>query len=181
MAAQTVHMKSLEGKIAVVAGGSRGAGRGIALALGEAGAIVYVAARTSKDGPKPSDGAPGTVEETAAMVTARGGEGIPVPADLSEKQQVAALFERIKRERRRLDILANSAWGADCMAVWSKRFWELEIELWQETLRTVSVGWLTSVYAARLMVKQGQGLIVHVDGRYIPIFDPKAPVQEFPC
>jgi len=103
-------MNSLKEQVVLVAGGSRGAGRGIALACGDAGATVYVAARTSKNGPKPADGAPGAVEETAAEVTARGGNGIPVCADLSNEEQVSALFSRIEREHGSLHVLANAAW-----------------------------------------------------------------------
>jgi NAD(P)-dependent dehydrogenase (short-subunit alcohol dehydrogenase family) len=154
--------KPLSGKVAVVAGSSRGAGRGIALALGDAGATVYVAARTSRDGPKPVDNAPGTVEDTAEEVTTRGGRGIPVRADLSNADEAAALFERVAEEQGRLDVLANSAWGANAMAEWSKKFWELSPGIWRDTLETVSICWLTSVHAARIMVKQGQGLIVLV-------------------
>jgi NAD(P)-dependent dehydrogenase (short-subunit alcohol dehydrogenase family) len=159
-------MKPLKGKIAIVAGGSRGAGRGIALALGEAGATVYVSARTSRHGPKPADGAPGTVEDTAEEVIARGGQGIAVRADLSDDEQVAALFRRVEKDHGRLDVLANSAWGANFMPVWSKKFWDLGIDIWRETLDTVSVCWLTSVYAARLMTRQKSGLIVHVTDNY---------------
>jgi NAD(P)-dependent dehydrogenase (short-subunit alcohol dehydrogenase family) len=160
MRAQTETMKHLEGKIAVVAGGSRGAGRGIALALGEAGATVYVAARTSRAGP-PHD-VPGTVEDTAEEVAVRGGVGIAVRADLSKEEEVAALFGRVEKEHGRLDVLANSAWAANFMPVWSQRFWELSAAIWRETLETVSVCWLTSAHAARLMQKQRHGLIVHV-------------------
>jgi NAD(P)-dependent dehydrogenase (short-subunit alcohol dehydrogenase family) len=158
--------------IAIVGGGSRGAGRGIALALGDTGATVYVAARTSKQGARPGDQAPGTVEETADEVTARGGCGIPVRVDLSDSDQVAALFERVAQEQGRLDVLANAAWGPQCMPVWSKPFWELEPALWDETLCTFNAYWLTSVYAARLMIKQGHGLIVHVTDNLYP--DPSA-------
>src|SRR5579863_2882851 len=134
-------MKSLQGRIAVAAGSSRGAGRGIALALGDAGATVYVAARTSRKGPKPADGSPGTVEDTAEEVTARGGKGIPIRADLSDEKQVGALFRRIEKEHGRLDVLANSAWSANFMAVWHKRFWELDPPIWRETMDTMSVYW----------------------------------------
>src|SRR5277367_1751450 len=103
---QSSGTKSLEGKIAVVAGASRGAGRGIALALGDCGATVYVAARTSRSGPKPADKAPGTIEDTAEQVMARGGKGIAFRADLGEGDQVAALFERVKKDHGHLDILA---------------------------------------------------------------------------
>jgi NAD(P)-dependent dehydrogenase (short-subunit alcohol dehydrogenase family) len=134
----------------------------MALALGEAGATVYVAARTSQSGPKPTDGSPGTVEDTAAEVTARGGLGIAVRADLSDEKQVAALLQRVEKEHGRLDILANSAWGPNCMEAWSTPFWELDADIWRATLETVNVCWLTSAHAARLMVRQGSGLIIHV-------------------
>src|ERR1043165_6533241 len=97
MRSQARVMKHLEGKIAIIAGGSRGAGRGIALALGEAGATVYVAARTSRSGPPNS--VPGTVEDTAEEVTARGGVGVAVRADLSKEDEVAALFARVENEQ----------------------------------------------------------------------------------
>ena len=158
--------KTLEGQVAIVVGGSRGAGRGIAISLGEAGATVYVAARTSRNGPKPADGAPGTIEDTADEVTARGGTGIPVRADLADEEQAAALFRRVEAEQGRLDVLANGAWGPNCIAVWSKRFWDLDGAIWRETLDTVSVCWFASVYAARLMAKQRRGLILHVTDNF---------------
>ncbi len=162
-------MTSLEGKVVLVVGGSRGAGRGIALACGTAGATVYVAARTSRDGPKPADGAPGTVEDTATEVTSRGGQGIAVRADLSDEEQAASLFRRIEQDHGRLDVLANSAWGPNVMPEWSRRFWELTPSLWPETLQTIGVCWLTSVYAMRLMSEAKHGLIAHVtDNYYIP-------------
>lgn len=161
-------MKTLKGKIAIVAGGSRGAGRGIALALGEAGATVYIAARTSRDGPKPADNAPGTVEDTAEEVIARGGQAIAVRADCSDDEQVAALFRRVERDHGRLDVLANSAWAANFMPVWSKKFWDLDLNIWRETLETIGVCWLTSVHAVRIMTKQQAGLIVHVTDNLYP-------------
>jgi NAD(P)-dependent dehydrogenase (short-subunit alcohol dehydrogenase family) len=161
-------MKPLQGKIAVVAGSSRGAGRGIALALGDAGATVYVAARTSRDGPKPADGAPGTVEDTAEEVCARGGQGIPVLADLSNEEEAAALFRRVEEEQGRLDLMADSAWGANFMPEWSKPFWKLSAGIWRDTLGTVNAAWLTSVHAARIMVKRQHGLIVHVTDNLHP-------------
>jgi NAD(P)-dependent dehydrogenase (short-subunit alcohol dehydrogenase family) len=161
-------MKPLTQTVAIVAGGSRGAGRGIALALGEAGATVYVAARTSRTGPKPPSGVSGTVEDTAEQVSARGGNGILVRADLSDYRQVAALLERVEKDHGRLDVLANSAWSADFMSVWSKKFWELDPDLWEDTLGTVSVCWNTSVHAARIMAKHRRGLIVHVTDNLYP-------------
>jgi len=165
-------MKPLEGKIAIVAGASRGAGRGIAVALGEAGATVYVTARTSRQGPKPPDNLPGTVEDTAAEVTARGGQGIAVCADLSDESQVAALFHRVEQEHGRLDTLVNAAWYSNAVEEWGKRFWELRGELWQDMIRIVNAYWLTGVYAARLMVRQRHGLVAFITDRAIP--DPAA-------
>jgi NAD(P)-dependent dehydrogenase (short-subunit alcohol dehydrogenase family) len=164
-------MKPLQGKIAVVAGSSRGAGRGIALALGDAGATVYGAARTSRHGPKPADGAPGTVEDTAEEVSARGGLGIPVRADLGNEAETAALFERVEEDQGRLDLMADSAWGPT-VAEWSNPFWELSAGIWRDTVVTINAAWLTSVYAARIMVKQHGGLIIHVTDNLHP--DPSA-------
>ncbi len=159
-------MKTLTGKVAIAGGGSRGAGRGIALALGDAGATVYVAARSARGGPPPADGAPGTVEDTAEEVTARGGIGIPARTDLSDYQQVEALFRRVEEEQGRVDVVANSAWAANVMNVWSKPFWELTPCLWRETQETIGACWLTSVYAAKMMTKQRSGLIVHVTDNF---------------
>ena len=161
-------MKPLQGKIAIVAGSSRGAGRGIALALGDAGATVYVAARTSRHGPKPADGAPGTVEDTAEEVSARGGWGIAVRADLGNEDEAAALFRRVDGEQGRLDLMVDSAWGANFMPEWSKPFWGLSAGIWRDALCTMNAAWLTSVHAARIMVKQGSGLIIHVTDNLHP-------------
>ena len=152
----------------MVGGSSRGAGRGIALALGDAGATVYVAARTSRHGPKPADGASGTVEDTAEEVCARGGQGIPVRADLGNEEQTAALFRRVEEEQGRLDLMVDSAWGANFMPEWSKPFWELSAGIWRDTAATIDAAWLTSVHAARIMVKQRRGLIVHVTDNLHP-------------
>jgi len=156
----------------VVGGSSRGAGRGIALALGDAGATVYVAARTSRHGPKPADGASGTVEDTAEEVCARGGQGIPVRADLGNEEETAGLFRRVEQEQGHLDLMVDSAWGANAMAEWSMRVWELSAGIWRDTLGTINAAWLTSVHAARIMVKQRHGLIVHVADNLHP--DPSA-------
>jgi NAD(P)-dependent dehydrogenase (short-subunit alcohol dehydrogenase family) len=112
------------------------------------------------------------VEDTAEQVTARGGQGIFVRADLSDEEQVRALFRRVEEDHGHLDVLANSVWGANAMAEWSKRFWELSPPLWRETVATVNAVWLTSVYAARLMVDKGGGLIVHITDNLYP--DPSA-------
>jgi NAD(P)-dependent dehydrogenase (short-subunit alcohol dehydrogenase family) len=164
-------MKSLQGKVTLVAGASRGAGRGIALSLGAAGATVYVAGRTSRSGPKPRDGAPGTVEDTADEVSARGGRGIPVRVDCTVEDSVAALFERIRRENGKLDLLANAVWGAaDCytsmeewQTSWNLPFWEQPPTLWQHMITEGPYAYfLMSCYAARLMSAAGKGLVVGV-------------------
>jgi NAD(P)-dependent dehydrogenase (short-subunit alcohol dehydrogenase family) len=129
---------------------------------------VYVAARTSRHGPKPADGAPGTVEDTAEQVSARGGQGIAVRADLGNEEEAAALFRRVEEEQGRLDLMVDSAWGANFMPEWSKPFWGLSAGVWRDTLCTINAAWLTSVHAARIMVKQGSGLIIHVTDNLHP-------------
>jgi NAD(P)-dependent dehydrogenase (short-subunit alcohol dehydrogenase family) len=165
-------MQRLKGKVAVVTGASRGAGRGIALALGEAEATVYVVGRTARGGPKPPDGAPGTVEDTAEQVTARGGVGVPVRADCTVEAEVDAVFERVGREQGgRLDVLANAVWGAadafasmeEWMAAWGRPFWEAGTREWQSMMGAGPYAYfLASSRAARVMAAAGKGLIVGV-------------------
>jgi NAD(P)-dependent dehydrogenase (short-subunit alcohol dehydrogenase family) len=157
-------MKPLEGKVALVAGASRGAGRGIARMLGEAGAAVYCTARTSRKEPGPT-GRPETIEETAEMVTEAGGEGIAVRVDHADSAAVAALFRRVRRERKRLDVLVlvlAAAQVTDWRPVWKQSF---------DTGRAFIEAWLwphlaTAHHAARLMEKQGSGLIVEITDGY---------------
>src|SRR5262245_12086949 len=108
--AREATMPKLQGKVAVVTGASRGAGRGIALVLGEAGATVYVTGRSVRGGPT-TDNLPGTIDDTAEGVTVRGGKGIAIRCDHTVDAEVAALFERVKQEHGRLDLLVNNAWG----------------------------------------------------------------------
>src|SRR5262245_38467595 len=115
--------KPLEGKVAVVAGATRGAGRGIATALGEAGATVYCTGRSIAGSPGMKN-RPETIDETAAIVTARGGQGIAVRVDHTVPAEVAALFEQVGD----FDILVNDIWGGDDLVAWGKRLWETRLE-----------------------------------------------------
>jgi NAD(P)-dependent dehydrogenase (short-subunit alcohol dehydrogenase family) len=153
----------LRGTIAVVAGGTRGAGRGIAVMLGAAGATVYVTGRSVRG--EPATGSrPETIEETAEMVEAHGGIGIPVRVDHTDAAQVQGLFERVARERDgRLDVLVNDVWGGDELSEWGKPFWEQSLPnglLMQE--RAVFSHLITGYYGAPLMVARGAGLIVEI-------------------
>src|SRR6476469_9859659 len=109
---------ALEGRVALVAGATRGAGRGTAVALGEAGATVYCTGRSTRQQRSEYD-RPETVEETAEQVTAAGGRGIAVQVDHLESDQVAALVRRIDEEQGRLDVLVNDVWGGDPFIQWS--------------------------------------------------------------
>ncbi len=120
-------MTTLEGRIAVVAGATRGAGRGIACMLGEAGATVYCTGRSVRGRPATGD-RPETIEETAEMVTARGGRGVAVQVDHTDETQVEALFARIRAEAGRLDLLVNDVWGGDQLTEWGVPFWQLELD-----------------------------------------------------
>jgi len=168
-----VTMQPLKGKIAVVAGATRGAGRGIACMLGEAGATVYCTGRSVRgkaSARQPSQDAafdlaarPETIDETAEMVTARGGRGIPVQVDHTLEDQVRALFARVRAEQGRLDVLVNDVWGGDELTEWGKPFWELSVQkglLMQQ--RAVHSHIITSRHAAPLMIERRQGLIVEI-------------------
>ncbi|MUT68691.1 SDR family oxidoreductase [Paenibacillus sp. NEAU-GSW1] len=156
-------MKPLEGKIAVVAGATRGAGRAIAITLGEAGATVYCTGRSVRG--KPSDmQRMETIDETAERVTEAGGKGIAVQVDHTEEEQVKRLFALIAQEQQdRLDILVNDIWGGDPLIQWSKPFWEHSLSdglLVQD--RAVRSHMYNSYYAAPLMVARKSGLIIEV-------------------
>jgi NAD(P)-dependent dehydrogenase (short-subunit alcohol dehydrogenase family) len=163
---------SLNDKVAVVAGASRGCGRGIAVALGDAGATVYVTGRTTRIGPAPVDGAPGTIEDTADEVTRRGGKGIPVPVDHSNAAQVEELFARVRREQARLDILACAVWGGNeryVDPVWEQPFWNQPVRAWEEFMGGgPQAFWIAAHAAAGLMAGQSAGLIVAITE---PIFE----------
>ncbi|HEX8294293.1 MAG TPA: SDR family oxidoreductase [Pyrinomonadaceae bacterium] len=157
-------MKSLEGKVAVVAGATRGAGRGIACMLGEAGALVYCSGRSSVGRPNTEGvyaGRPETIEETAEMVTARGGVGVPARTDHSDERQVEALFRRVAEEQGRLDVLVNDI-SEGVRHDW-KPFWKLPLERGLGALRQgIDTHIITTRHAAPLMVGRKSGLVVEV-------------------
>lgn len=155
-------MLPLAGKIAVVAGATRGAGRGIACMLGEQGATVYCTGRSVRGVPATGN-RPETIEETAEMVTQHGGVGIPVQVDHTVAAQVQALFARIKAEQGKLDIVVNDVWGGDALTEWGKPFWEHSLAnglVMQQ--RAVHSHIITSHYAAPLMIERRTGLIVEI-------------------
>jgi|HubBroStandDraft_1064217.scaffolds.fasta_scaffold00046_40 NAD(P)-dependent dehydrogenase (short-subunit alcohol dehydrogenase family) len=152
----------LDGKVALVAGATRGAGRGIACMLGAAGAVVYCTGRTSAGRASPM-ARPETIEETASLVDGHGGEGVAVRTDHTREEEVAALIARIEAERGRLDILVNDIWGGDPMIDWSHKFWQLDIGTVRALVDQAILSHLiTARHAAPLMLRRGSGLIVEV-------------------
>jgi NAD(P)-dependent dehydrogenase (short-subunit alcohol dehydrogenase family) len=154
---------ALSGCTAVVTGASRGVGRGIAVALGAAGATVYVTGR-SRRGATTED-LPGSIEETASEVTARGGHGIPVHCDHTADADVEALFARVRAESGRLEILVNNAWGGYEQVDWrafGAPFWEQPLHLWNGMfVAGVRAHLVASRLAVPLMLPTARGLIVH--------------------
>jgi NAD(P)-dependent dehydrogenase (short-subunit alcohol dehydrogenase family) len=152
---------SLTGKVAVVTGASRGMGKGIALALAEQGATVYVTGRTVTPGSHPL---PGTVGETAAEADRRGGKGIAVKVDHANDEQVAALFAQVWREQGRLDILVNNAFAIPAELTQPGSFWEKPISNWEMIDVGLRSNFVAAWHAARIMVPQKSGLIVAISG-----------------
>jgi NAD(P)-dependent dehydrogenase (short-subunit alcohol dehydrogenase family) len=152
----------LSGQVAVVAGATRGAGRGVARALGEAGAIVYCTGRSVPGHPSPY-GRPETIDETAAMITAAGGSAVAVRVDHTVEAEVEALFARIDREHGRVDLLADSVAGEDPLMDGWTPFWENNVSRGDALIRQALLSrLLTAKHAARLMVRQRRGLIVEL-------------------
>jgi NAD(P)-dependent dehydrogenase (short-subunit alcohol dehydrogenase family) len=164
--------KPLKGRVAVVTGASRGAGRGIALELGAAGATVYVTGRSTRARPAESYGRilalselealPGSIDDTADELTRMGGHGIAVRCDHTQEDDVASLFARVQRERGRLDVLVNNAWGGHETfdGVFEAPFWEHPLSNWDSMFdRGVRNHLLASRFAAPLMVAQKSGLV----------------------
>jgi NAD(P)-dependent dehydrogenase (short-subunit alcohol dehydrogenase family) len=155
-------MKPLEGRIALVAGATRGAGRGIATMLGEAGATVYCTGRSVRG--RPATGSrPETIEETAELVTSHGGRGIAIRVDHSVEAEVAALCERIRSEQGRLDVLVNDIWGGDELTEFGPPFWKQSHAKGQLMFeRAVFTHLLTSRHAIPLLLEAPRGLLVEI-------------------
>ncbi len=153
---------SLEGTVALVAGGTRGAGRGIAVELGAAGATVYVTGRTTRGHPSEYD-RPETIEDTAEMVTAAGGRGIAVRVDHLVHDEVRHLIERIRSEQDRLDIVVNDIWGGEKLFEWNKPVWDHNLDNGLRLLRLgIDTHLITAHYALPLLIERPGGLLVEV-------------------
>ena len=153
----------LSDRVALVAGGTRGAGRGIAMELGAAGATVYVTGRTTRDS-RSEMNRPETIEETAELVDAAGGRGLAARVDHARPEEVERLVDRIRSEQDgRLDVLVNDVWGGDPLVAWGVPFWEHPLG---DTLKVVRNGiethLITSRYAVPLMVDRGRGLVIEI-------------------
>jgi len=152
----------LRGKVALVAGGTRGAGRGIAVELGAAGATVYVTGRSTREGRSEYD-RPETIEDTADLVDRAGGQGIPVRVDHLESDEVRDLVRRIDGEQGRLDVLVNDVWGAERLIEWNVPMWEHSLERGLRMLRlAVDTHIITSHFALPLLIKNEGGLVVEM-------------------
>jgi NAD(P)-dependent dehydrogenase (short-subunit alcohol dehydrogenase family) len=154
--------RPLEGKVALVAGATRGGGRGIAVALGEAGATVYATGRSTREGRSEVD-RPETIEETAELVTEAGGEGIAVAVDHLEPEQVAALVARIDAEQGRLDLLVNDVWGSEHLFEFDATVWDHDLDNGLRLLRlAIDTHLITSHHALPLLLRRPGGLLVEV-------------------
>ena len=154
--------KPLQGKVALVSGATRGAGRGIAVALGEAGATVYATGRSTR-ARRSEVGRPETIEETAELVSAAGGEGIAVAVDHLDPAQVRDLVARIDADHGRLDVLVNDIWGAEHLFEWETPVWEHDLDAGLHLLRLgVDTHLITSHHALPLLIRRPGGLVVEV-------------------
>lgn len=151
-----IKMQESNRSVAVVTGASRGAGRGIALALGESGRIVYVTGRSEKDSDNPLGG---SIHETARLVTERGGQGIAVPCDHGDDDQVRELFAQIRDEQGRLDILVNNATYLPDELTQQGPFWDKPLDMWNINNVGLRSHYIAAWYAAPLMIAQRSGLI----------------------
>ncbi|MFF0265882.1 SDR family oxidoreductase [Kribbella sp. NPDC004536] len=155
-------MQSLAGKVALVAGATRAAGRGIAVELGAAGATVYVTGRSTRTQRSEMD-RPETIEDTADLVDQAGGHGIAVPVDHLDPAQVQALVERIEREQGALHILVNDIWGQHGEPEWDKTVWESDVDAGLRLLQLgVNTHAITAHHALPLLIKSPGGLVVEM-------------------
>ncbi|MFD4133228.1 SDR family oxidoreductase [Streptomyces goshikiensis] len=154
--------RTLEGKVALVAGATRGAGRGIAVQLGARGATVYVSGRSTR-GRRSEYDRPETIEETAELVTAAGGHGIAVVADHLVPAEVEALVRRVDAERGRLDVLVNDIWGGELLFEWDGTVWEHDLNNGLRLMRlAVETHAITSHFAVPLLLREPGGLVVEM-------------------
>lgn len=152
----------LDGKVALVAGATRGAGRGIAVELGAAGATVYVTGRTTRSRRSEYD-RPETIEDTADLVTEAGGRGIAVPTDHLDPAQVRTLVDRVADEHGRLDVLVNDIWGGEKLFAWDATVWEHDLDKGLRLLRlAVETHAITSHHALPLLLRHPGGLVVEM-------------------
>jgi NAD(P)-dependent dehydrogenase (short-subunit alcohol dehydrogenase family) len=154
--------QTLAGEVALVAGATRGAGRGIAIELGAAGATVYCTGRTTRAQRSEYD-RPETIEETAEAVTAAGGEGIAVQVDHLEATQVQALVARIDADHGRLDVLVNDIWGGELLTEWNVPVWQHSLENGLRIMRLgIDTHLITSHFALPLLIRRPGGLVVEM-------------------
>jgi NAD(P)-dependent dehydrogenase (short-subunit alcohol dehydrogenase family) len=162
MATSAETVGRLDGRVALVAGATRGAGRGIAVALGEAGATVYCTGRSTRER-RSEYGRPETIEETAELVEAAGGAGIPVAVDHLEADEVEGLVRRIDAEQGQLDVLVNDIWGGELLFSWDKPLWEHDLDDGLRMLRlAVDTHLITSHFALPLLIREPGGLVVEM-------------------
>lgn len=156
-------MQRLKDAVAVMTGASRGGGKGIAVVLGEEGATVYVTGRSVRGEPTTLD-RPGTIDDTAEEVTARGGTGIAVRCDHTVDAEVEALFERVRAEHGRLDLLVNNAWsGYEMSPDPALDFWEIDLRHWELMFAGgLRAAMVSSRFGVPLMLPQRRGLIVNI-------------------
>ncbi|MEU3409479.1 SDR family oxidoreductase [Streptomyces sp. NPDC006670] len=155
--------KALAGKVALVTGASRGGARAIAVELGRAGATVYVTGRTTRGKASESGRAAETIEDTAELVTAAGGRGVPVVVDHLQAEQVRALAERIDQEQGRLDVLVNAVWGAEQLVERGKKLWDCDLDSGLRMLRLgIDAYYITSHCLLPLLIRRPGGLLVEL-------------------